>query len=692
MSGINAGRARVRVVGLCAGVTLAAFPCARAAENSTVAAADMVVVTATRQQSKLINQVSNESVIDRRDIVFTAPERPSEILNQLAGVNIQQGSGEEHLTAIRSPVLNAGAGAGSFLYLEDGVPLRAAGFGNVNGLYEADIEQAGSVEVIRGPGSALYGSNAEDGMINVIPLAPTVKPSGSLYVEAGSYGQRRTMASYSQAVGANDFRVSAEGVHDAGWRQDTGITEGKFELRDVWQGGNSTVTSTLSGQTLDQRSGAYIIGYDAYDNWASARRNPVPQAYRKAASIRGQSRWDDNLGDDWKLSLTPYFRTTGMGFLMSYLPSLAIQKNAHTSGGLQSALYKTLSGGHKIIFGLDSEYTDGWYTEFQNRPSFKMSGAVSAFGEHYNFGVVDKVLAPYVHSEWHVSPSTRIIAGVRLEQTWYDYSNHMSSGIFGLYQRVPNRSDQFTTVMPKLGVVQSLNPNISAYFNLSRGSRAPQITDMYELQYKQTIGQIKPESLDSAELGMRGRISDVSFDSSVYWMKKNHYFYRASDGTNVSNGITLDRGVELSIDAPLPGGFDVGTAATYAEHTYDFNRPDSILINSVYKGGYIPEAPRTIANTHFGYYFAAHTRAQIEWVHMGAYFLDNADTHSYGGYELFNLRASSQVTDGGLSVSGKILNLLNRHYAERAAVTPTGVDEYFPGAPLTFYLGVEQVF
>ena len=57
---------------------------------------------------------------------------PAERLNSIAGVNIHRGSGQEHLTAIRSPVLTGGAGAGSFLYTLDGVPLRAAGFANVN--------------------------------------------------------------------------------------------------------------------------------------------------------------------------------------------------------------------------------------------------------------------------------------------------------------------------------------------------------------------------------------------------------------------------------------------------------------------------------------------------------------------------------------------------------------------------------
>ena len=94
---------------------------------------------------------------------------PAESLNRVAGVNIHRGSGQEHLTAIRSPVLTGGAGAGSFLYLEDGVPLRAAGFANVNGLFEGGTEFAQSLEVFKGPGPAQYGSNAVHGLINITP-------------------------------------------------------------------------------------------------------------------------------------------------------------------------------------------------------------------------------------------------------------------------------------------------------------------------------------------------------------------------------------------------------------------------------------------------------------------------------------------------------------------------------------------
>jgi outer membrane receptor protein involved in Fe transport len=652
---------------------------------------NMVVVTATRTEIQLLELAGNISVIDSDRIKFTQPQRPSQILNQLAGVNIQQGGGEEHLTAIRSPVLNGGAGQGSFLFLEDGVPLRAAGFANVNGLYEANLEQAESVELVRGPGSALYGSNAVHGMINIIPRAPSTALAGELDVTGGMFGTWRERGTLSDTDGRHGFRVSAENNHESGWRDNSRLDEQKLIIRDVWSGTADKVTSTLSGQLLNQQTGAYITGKDAFLTEAVAKTNPIPDAYRKADSFRGMARWHHEITDSLDLSLTPYMRHTGMEFLMSYLPSQAIQRNAHTSVGIQKALYKTLKGGHLVILGADAEYTDGWYTEFQNKPTFIQAGSVSPHGLHYDLGATSRVAAPYIHSEWRLLDRTRLIAGIRLENSEYDYTNHASSGIFGLYQRPTGRKDSFITVTPKLGAVQQWQDGFATYVNLTRGARAPQVTDLYELQNKQSVGQVKAESIDSAEIGSRGRAGRMIFDGAAYWMAKNHYFYRAADGTNVPDGKTLHRGVELTLSAPLPAHFDIGTTASYALHSYAFNRADSTRITRVRKGSVIPEAPRTLANLRLGYSFLQNARAEVEWIHMGSYFTDNADTHAYGGHELFNFRIVAALTEN-ISLHAEILNLTDRAYADRAAITTTGVDQYLPGAPRMARAGITARF
>ena len=96
----------------------------------------------------------------------------SEVLNRVPGVMVQRGSGQESLTAIRSPVLTGAGSCGAFLFLENGIPIRPVGFCNVNEMLEINTEQADAIEVLRGTGTALYGSNSVHGTINVLQDAP----------------------------------------------------------------------------------------------------------------------------------------------------------------------------------------------------------------------------------------------------------------------------------------------------------------------------------------------------------------------------------------------------------------------------------------------------------------------------------------------------------------------------------------
>jgi outer membrane receptor protein involved in Fe transport len=659
-------------------------------------ALDNVVVTATRAGTELKDLAGNTEVLGRDAIDFALPQRPAELINRVPGLNIQQGSGEEHLTAIRSPVLNGGAGAGSFLYLEDGVPLRAAGWGNVNGLYEANAEQAGSIEVVRGPGSALYGSNAVHGLINFIPRDPAKSFEAMVDTSLGQYGLLRAGGTISDTIGATGLRFSAQEAHEQGWRQGTELNEQKMVGRSRWTGAQDSVETTLSGQYLDQRVGAYLTGTNAYQNRKASEANANQRAYRNAESIRLMSRWRHDLGDTTQLSVTPYVRYTEMDFMMHFTPQTPIQTNAHGSVGTQAAIYQTVGSRSSVILGLDSEYTSGWYKEIQTLPTLVQGTSTYSTGTHYDFAVDSTVFAPYLHSEWQILDHTRLVAGARGELTHYDYTNNAPSNTVGLYQRQASRSDDFATFTPKLGLVQDWAPWLASYVNLSRGARAPQITDVYALQSRQVAGQIKTESLDSLEIGLRGRIESVTFDLAVYDMRKKNYFYRSSNGLNVTNGRTEHRGLELGVASPLPLGFDVGASGSLALHTYGYSYLDTSagatgIIASVHKGGLMPEAPRNQANLRLGYTAWEGARAELEWIHMGRYTTDNAGTHSYGGHEVFNLRLSAKI-DETLSLHGKVLNLFDRAYADRAAVSVVGVDQYFPGAPRTVMGGVTLKF
>ena len=82
-------------------------------------------------------------------------------------------NGEGHMTAIRQPLSTQPL----YLYLEDGIPTRSTGFFNHNAMYEVNVPQSGGIEVFKGPGTALYGSDAVGGVINVLTRPAPLEPA-----------------------------------------------------------------------------------------------------------------------------------------------------------------------------------------------------------------------------------------------------------------------------------------------------------------------------------------------------------------------------------------------------------------------------------------------------------------------------------------------------------------------------------
>lgn len=650
---------------------------------------DELVVTSTGFGEPRATHPGNISKIDSYDIDFAKAEQPSELLNRVPGVAIEQGSGVEHLTAIRSPVLTGSAGAGSFLYLEDGVPLRAAGFGNVNALMDAMTEEAGGIEVVRGPGSALYGSNAEHGLINVLSRAPSLSPEASLTGWLGPHGVKNLDGTASTTVHGEDgtsqgFRGSFALNEDEGFRASSGYGQQKGQFRYDFNNPDTRLRATLTTMNLNQETAGYVTGYEAYKNPSLYKTNPNPDAYRDAWAIRAAVRIEHDLGDNQTIAITPYMRTNRMRFLMHYLPTAPIETNGHWSAGLLTSYEKTLNGNHKIIIGLDSEYTDGFVNENQTQPTGAF-GYVT--GIHYDYTVKALVLAPYLHTVWNLGDATQVTAGMRYEFTRYDYENNTGTGVIGRYYRPADRSDTFSNLTPKLGLTHKFNDQFTGFVNLARAARAPQTSDLYRLQPGQNPDIINSEVLDSLEVGARGKIGQAQYEVSTYFMKKKNYAFTDSASKNITDGKTKHMGIELELATPLMWNFDLAAAATYARHTYDFTD----VADSIYAGNDIDTAPRTVANVRLGYNFADDlARLELEWVHMGSYETDTANLHSYAGHDLLNLRAEYTVTEN-LSVFGRLSNLLDTRYADRADYA-FNKDRYFPGESRAVYAGATVRF
>jgi iron complex outermembrane recepter protein len=653
---------------------------------------DELVVTSTGEGTRRATHPSNISKIDDQNIGLVGPDHPSEVVNRAPGVFVQHGSGQEHLTAIRSPVLTGGAGAGSFLYLEDGIPFRAPGFANVNGLFDSIIEAAGSVEIVRGPASARFGSNAVHGLINVLSAAPALESEGELRVRVGPHGLRNVFGTTSGGEGNHAARASFVLSEDDGYRANSGFGQQKVQLRYDYRGAQDYIRATLSGQNLNQETAGFVEGNDAYRVDALRKTNPNPEAFRDAWSSRLAVRWERDLADGNSFAITPYARVNDMDFLQHFLPGDPLEENSHWSTGVQSAYFMNLSGGHQLILGTDIEYTQGSLREFQSGPT--LFGAFVQ-GLHYDYDVEALVAAPYFHSVWTLSDATKVTAGARVEYTRYDYTNNAPDNTVGRFQRTPDRIDEFFDVTPKLGVTHTFNETVTGFANLARGARAPQTTDLYRLQDNQIPGQVESERTDSIEVGARGNMHGINYELASYYMEKSNFFFRDSARLNVPNGETEHYGIELEAFAPLGAGFDLSGSATYAVHKYTFDRAAANASSQISSGDDIDTAPRTLANIRLGYTFhEGKGRAELEWVHVGDYAMDSGHTSTYDGHDLLNLRAQYDLTEA-FGLYGRVTNLADTRFADRADIIVRGgnaIERFFPGEGRAVQLGASVRF
>ncbi|MEZ5572505.1 MAG: TonB-dependent receptor [Halioglobus sp.] len=657
---------------------------------------DDILVTANRVQEEALQLPLAWSSVSSATLALVDPVHINEVMQRVPGAWISRGNGQESIIALRSPVLTGSGSCGAFFSAADGISLRAPGFCNVNQLFDANFEQAGRIEVIRGPATALYGSSAMHGVINVISAAPTEQLDHSLAVEAGPYDYYRAKYRYSDTVGRHGISVSANATTDGGYKDDSGYDQQKAILRHDYAGEQWDLRTVLDTANLKQDTAGYISGYKAYRDSGISKSNPNPDAYRDAWSVRLYTAASLALNDHNTLTLTPYLRANDMEFLQHFLAWQPVEKNAHDSLGLRTTI-QTDTGELRWINGADLEYTDGTLKETQDNDFSPNQPA----GVHYDYQVDAAVAALYSQLRTQWSSPWELDTGIRFEYTNYDYHNHTSDGApcaleatACRFYRPADREDDFSDWSLNAGASYSLSEDHIAYLRYAHGFRAPDSSELYRLQSGQQSADLDSEKLDNVELGLRGNWQQIlRYDAAIYFMHKDDVIFQDADRQNVSGAQTRHYGAELSIDYFLSDNWSLGIDANYASHTYD-NRVQLLGSSGDIKGNDIDTSPKLFGSARLGWDFSTLTnhnsRAELEWVYMDSYYLDPENAHQYNGHSLLNLRITSDLTSRW-SAGLRLTNLLDEEYAERADFG-FGEYRYFVGQPRGAYLQISYQF
>ena len=657
------------------------------------------VIVLEKKLSSLNGWSSNQSIssIDQEELNKLDAQHPKQALRRSPGVWISRGSGQEHLTAIRSPVLSGPGACGSFLVLEDGLPIRPTGFCNVNGLFETFFEMSSGLETITGPASARYGANAMHGVINV--LSEPIDSKNKLYTNIGpnNYKNLKLRAGNKKNWSLDGFFASNGGFRElSGYDQQKARIQSNFSIAD-W---NAYLKTTLTN--LNQETAGYINGLDSYKDKSFSKRNFNSDAYRDAKSQRISLRLTREKGDKL-ISITPYIRNNDMQFFQHFLPGTPLEENSHRSMGVVVQSIKDQEF-YNLISGFQFDLSSAELTETQKdalTTSSAFNNATRPKGKHYDYEVDSIVYAIFGGIEdFYLNENLSFFADARAEFIEYDYSNKMISGNtredgskcgFGgcYYNRPSDRSDNFDETSARAGIETNFE-RVNYFAQVSLGFRPPQINEAYRLQKKQTTSDLSSETLTMFEVGSQFDLNTITGSISLYQSKKKNSIFRDAENFIVDNGKTDHQGVELSLNWTINTSNRLISNITYGNHKYDFET-DTSMREKIRTGNYIDTAPKLMANLIWDIALIDNSSLAFEIEHMGPYYTDAANLHEYEGHTLYHSRFSQTLSDS-MKYFLRIDNLFDKAYAERADFNAFGGDRYFPGLPREVYIGLEYTF
>ena len=173
-----------------------------------------IIVTADRIEEPVGQTGASVTVIPAVEVEKLGTKGVADVLRDVAGVDVYEQGGVGAVTAVRL----RGANPGQTLVLIDGVrvgdPTATDGSLDFGNLSAVDIDR---VEILRGPQSALYGSDAMGGVINIITRKGTKTPRRTMTVEAGSYGTLSTRATLSGADDRWTYSLGVNLLHSDGF-------------------------------------------------------------------------------------------------------------------------------------------------------------------------------------------------------------------------------------------------------------------------------------------------------------------------------------------------------------------------------------------------------------------------------------------------------------------------------------------
>ncbi|MGC9352290.1 MAG: TonB-dependent receptor [Mariniphaga sp.] len=599
---------------------------------------EQVVVTGTRTKHYIKDVPVRTEVITAKAIENKNAATLFEALDQTPGIRVEQQCQYCNFSMVRMQ----GLGAEHTQVLINGQPMYS-GLAGVYGLQQLSAVNIGRIEIVKGAGSALYGSSAVAGAINIITKEPSFIPMTTVDLQVGKYNTNKYAISSSMRnekgnIGLNIYaqRFNKDAIDETG----PGLTKNEVKRKDNI---SDRVESKLINAGFDlyvdnpffNNDKLILRGRSVFENRAGGTitddyfKNPFTDGTENITTDRYETELQytkeikNNAEVNFSLAYVNHQRNaTNDSFLGDYMdthqdsvPDLRIMRPYLASENtLTSTLnYNVQLGNHHHLLAGTQYYTDnldesGMYVVVNDESDF--------YGQPYR-SVSDKKareFGAFIQDEWAVTRKLIVVSGVRV-----DY--HHSEEVYSADQQVftsdfPKTNFEETTINPRIAVKYELSPTITLRATTGTGFRAPYgfSEDLHLCSGSPRVwksSDLKPETSVSYNFsadyyGARMRISanlfhtrlkdKIGFIDAEPKVAALGYDYQWK---NIDNAFV--QGLELSVVTNLAKRLEMGVDFTLDRGKYDNAREDWLGTSYEHNSKYIPRFPATTGNVRVEY-------------------------------------------------------------------------------------------
>ena len=470
------------------------------------------VSIATGRQQSLRRAPAVATVITAEDIAAMGAVDLDEVMETVPGMHVARSAiTYEPLYIVRGIY---SAQNPQFLTLQNGVPMTTmfqGDRGNIWGGYP--LEHIARIEIIRGPGSALYGADAYSGVVNIITKSAADTPGTRVGARVASFNGWDTWVQHGGKLGPVDVAAYLR----------IGSTDGSKEIvaadaqsaRDKNFGTHASLAPGPINTGRDAIDANLELGYDKWrlrggyklrDNvgtgaGVASALDPVGKA--KSERITSDLSWTDpEFARNWGLGVTASFLQyaqriptnlqlfpPGARFPTGLFPDGMIGHPDTSERQLRLSTFATYSGieNHNLRFGLGHDDLDLYYTATFKNYVFNAAGIPVPAGPVADYSVIQPFMLPqrrkidyvYAQDEWNFAKDWALTAGIRHDR----YSD------FG------------STTNPRLALVWDASLDLTAKLLYGRAFRAPSFNEEYGINNPVNRGNpnLMPETISTLE-------------------------------------------------------------------------------------------------------------------------------------------------------------------------------------------------